>query len=1382
MTIQKGKASKFGNLKAYVISIMMSAGLFAFSCAPLATDGVGNEDSAPGPVTNLIMAANSSDSTSFTLQWSEPRKTGLKLDGTALNPNEVRYRIYYTVGTAGQFLPTAELVKQNSAGQNKEVTGVASTIITGLAPNTRYFVTVASYNSFARIETPSTEVGETTTNVAAVDFEGSLSYGESSYSFNAGSADIITPDSTPSIPSSGSGSVRYGIEKIIGADFTPPLTIDDSGIIAVAAINDEGSAVYRVTASADGYTEQTVTLTISILEATLEGSLSYGESSYSFSARSADIITPDSIPSIPSSGSGSVRYRIEKIIGADFTPPLTIDDSGIIAVAAINDEGSAVYRVTASADSYTEQTVTLTISILEATLEGSLSYGESSYSFNAGSADTITPDSTPSIPSSGSGSVRYRIEKIIGADFTPPLTIDDSGIIAVAAINDEGSAVYRVTASADGYAEQTVTLTIIILEVDFEGSLSYGESSYSFNTESADTITPDMTPSIPVSGSGSVSYGIEKIIGADFNPPLTIDDSGIITVAAISDEGTAVYRVTASADSYTEQTATLTISISEGNLEGTLIYPKESYSFLPGSSTTITPKNTPSVPDSSSISYRIEKIIGADFNPPLTVDDNGIITVAAINDEGIAVYRVIASVVGYADQTATLTISISKVDFEENLAYGKTEYRFATNGDDTITPDSIPSIPSPGSGNIRYEISRNTGTNFTPPPTIDGNGVITIASISDEGTATYDITASAIGYNEQTVSLSIIIETGLVGALSYAQSSYSFDVGFGGSITPDGTPSIPSSGGGISYRISKSTGTNFTPPPTINGSGIITINSTTNAGIATYLVEVSAIGYHTEEVTLTIAINEKLQISPYHNTAMSTDPVELGQAVKDSGTYVMANDVVILTISTTPSLADGDYTIHFGSVVSEGENDYSAGSYQKTVTGGTIQVLKSELEDNSFSFTNGAVIGMSGSAYINTQHVATYRPSNIYNHQDLQAMRQDLSRSYVLKNNIVFTSTNENNYEAVGDKSTAFTGTFDGAGKSITGVRINNTESYQGLFGVMTGSTFSTVIVKNLTLKDFTITGGAVLGALAGEVNRGTVDNVHVEVSSANAGKIKSASTIDPNNTSAVGGLIGNAGGTDNLLVRIQNTSSEIKVTGAGSKVGGLIGVLYPDNEVTRSYASGSVIGNIADTGGLVGVAYGNVSGYATGNVTGDTNVGGLVGYNSGIMTGYATGNVAGTSSVGGLLGSNSYVEITGYAKGNVTGTDNVGGLVGYNLGGDVTGYARGIVRRNSGSKLTFGKTIGKSTTSTGVTITIVAFHSAIESKVYNGATGTTVLANTNGVEGTTVIITNLTTNAVFSGFAFGTALAKWTRFTSKWPAINLGNDFKATADQPTNP
>jgi len=129
----------------------------------------------------------------------------------------------------------------------------------------------------------------------------------------------------------------------------------------------------------------------------------------------------------------------------------------------------------------------------------------------------------------------------------------------------------------------------------------------------------------------------------------------------------------------------------------------------------------------------------------------------------------------------------------------------------------------------------------------------------------------------------------------------------------------------------------------------------------------------------------------------------------------------------------------------------------------------------------------------------------------------------------------------------------------------------------------------------------------------------------------------------------------------------DVKITGSGASVGGLVG--YNSGAVTQCRSTGVVSGAM-DVGGLVGGNYfGTVTNCcSTGAVDGNYCVGALVGENfeGAVAHCYSTGSVSGEVLVGGLVGHNRSwagpATVTGcYSTGPVSGEVDVGGLVGYN-------------------------------------------------------------------------------------------------------------------------
>ena len=182
-----------------------------------------------------------------------------------------------------------------------------------------------------------------------------------------------------------------------------------------------------------------------------------------------------------------------------------------------------------------------------------------------------------------------------------------------------------------------------------------------------------------------------------------------------------------------------------------------------------------------------------------------------------------------------------------------------------------------------------------------------------------------------------------------------------------------------------------------------------------------------------------------------------------------------------------------------------------------------------------------------------------------------------------------------------------------------------------------------------------------------------------------------------LGGLVGlNAGPgtlTGDYATGAVNGASGKTAAGSGSAIGGLVG--QDTGEISSSHATGAVTG-YSQVGGLAGYTDGAqvLSSYATGAVSGASGqntpsgsgamVGGLIGESSqfmGISDSYATGAVSGVSQVGGLIGSHdgSGALEQSYATGAVKGSSQVGGLVGYNNNEIVNSYATGAVSGSSG-------------------------------------------------------------------------------------------------------
>ena len=177
-----------------------------------------------------------------------------------------------------------------------------------------------------------------------------------------------------------------------------------------------------------------------------------------------------------------------------------------------------------------------------------------------------------------------------------------------------------------------------------------------------------------------------------------------------------------------------------------------------------------------------------------------------------------------------------------------------------------------------------------------------------------------------------------------------------------------------------------------------------------------------------------------------------------------------------------------------------------------------------------------------------------------------------------------------------FSGTYNGAGKTISNLKIIGNGREIGLFANVSGT------VRNVRLTNIDISGNDYIGGIAGMTTKDSdalIDHCYVN--------IKSIFGEPGQGHSNVGGIVGwNYSTVTNCIV----TGENFRVKGIHN-VGGIAGLNY--RIIKNCYTSVNVRG-YSDIGGIVGCNSPNAIVqycYATGNITADSyNTGGIVGTN----------------------------------------------------------------------------------------------------------------------------------------------------------------------------
>lgn len=192
---------------------------------------------------------------------------------------------------------------------------------------------------------------------------------------------------------------------------------------------------------------------------------------------------------------------------------------------------------------------------------------------------------------------------------------------------------------------------------------------------------------------------------------------------------------------------------------------------------------------------------------------------------------------------------------------------------------------------------------------------------------------------------------------------------------------------------------------------------------------------------------------------------------------------------------------------------------------------------------------------------------------------------YILKSDLILNGV----WAGIGTYDNPFTGYFDGNGKKIEGLVIEN-GTYNGLFAVVNGA-----VIKNLTIENAIVSGGENVGTLVGFANNVEVNDVEVI----------------------------------NTNISIENTADELLFI-----VGGLVGVAenssFYEVNISGSIRVNSIYQNAA--GGLSGTGGSFYNSSVSVNVEGTGFVGGAIGYAN-----YA--NLNNVTVLGNVKLLNNYIE-----------------------------------------------------------------------------------------------------------------------------------------------
>lgn len=303
-----------------------------------------------------------------------------------------------------------------------------------------------------------------------------------------------------------------------------------------------------------------------------------------------------------------------------------------------------------------------------------------------------------------------------------------------------------------------------------------------------------------------------------------------------------------------------------------------------------------------------------------------------------------------------------------------------------------------------------------------------------------------------------------------------------------------------------------------------------------------------------------------------------------------------------------------------------------------------------------ATLAISASAAENTTEFAggegtEENPYLIANTTHLNNVRNYLSAHFKMTADIIFTDT-DSDWVSIGDETAPFTGSFDGDGYTISGLRQNISAAatvYGGLFGCASGTTIENLGVVKADISVTSTSGDAYAGGIVGYASANTINNCYnTGIVTAMASDLSWASSSYA--YAHVGGIIGDAGG-GTIIRNCYNLGAVTGVIMPRSYVyvGGVVGKAESTASIGNCYNTGAVLGEstytkLSNAGGMVG----GIIGHANDNAVSRC-------YNTGVVTAlisapYSSASTSTSVYAGGIIGYASRNTISEcYSDGAVT-------------------------------------------------------------------------------------------------------------------------------------
>ncbi|PKQ87201.1 hypothetical protein CXK86_31640 [Paenibacillus sp. BGI2013] len=496
------------------------------------------------------------------------------------------------------------------------------------------------------------------------------------------------------------------------SDTNGNVTVDANGLVNVAVNTTPGTYTITATSTVDGTKSGSATITVTSAPAV---------NSVMVSPTSSNVVQGDTEQLTATVNVSGGAAQTVTWSSSDTNGNVTVDANGLVSVSANTPPGP--YTITATSTFDGTKSGNATITVTSAPAVNSVTVSPSNPSVVQGDTEQLT--ATVDVSGGAAQTVTWA-----SSDLNSNVTVNANGLVSVAANTPPGPYTITATSTFDGTKSGNATITVT--SAPAVNSVTVSPS----NPNVVQGDTEQLTATVNVSGGAAQTV---TWTSSDTNGNVTVDVNGLVSVATNTPPGP--YTITATSTFDGTKSGSATITVTSAPAVNSVTVSPSNPSVVQGDTEQLTSTVNVSGGAAQTVTWA-----SSDTNGNVTVDANGLVSVAANTPPGPYTITATSTFDGTKSGSATITVtsapavnSVTVSPSNPNVVQGDTEQLTATVNVSGGAAQTVTWTSSDTNGNV----------------TVDANGLVSVAANTPPGP--YTITATSSFDSTKTGSATITV-------------------------------------------------------------------------------------------------------------------------------------------------------------------------------------------------------------------------------------------------------------------------------------------------------------------------------------------------------------------------------------------------------------------------------------------------------------------------------------------------------------------------------------------------------------------------------------------------------------------------------------------------